>query len=129
MELLYKDLTEKIIGACFKVYNTLGYGYQEKEYQKALAAEFIRLCLGFTRELYSNLFFEGVKIRGFFVDFLVEDKVVVELKVAKDVYQKHFSQMSQYLKNQNLELGLLVVYSPTGVIVKRVVNLKQKVGL
>ena len=124
MELIHKDLTKKIIGACFLVYNTLGYGYQEKEYQKALAAELSKLGLRFEKELHSVLLYEGVKIRGYFVDFVVEGKVVLELKVANQVYQKHFLQTAQYLKNNSLQLGLIVVYSPTGVIIKRVVNLK-----
>jgi GxxExxY protein len=124
MELIYKELSEKIIGACFRVYNTLGFGYNEKEYQKALAAEFLKLELNFSRELYSSLLYEGVKIRGYFIDFVVNEKIVVELKVANKVYQKHYSQTHQYLKNNSLQLGLIVVYSPTGVIVKRVVNLQ-----
>ena len=127
MELIFKDLSEKIIKAAFKVYNTLGYGYQEKEYQKAFALELKASGLVFTQELYSDLFYEGVKIRGFFVDFLVEDggkKIVVEIKVASRPHQRNFYQVFQYLKNYNLSLGLIIVFSPAGVIIKRVVNLK-----
>ncbi len=123
MELIHRDLTEKMIGACFKVYNTLGFGYSEKEYQKALELEFTKLGVSFIKELYSVLTYEGVRLKAYYLDFLVENKVVVELKVAKKVYQRNFEQTSQYLKNKNLQLGLLIVYSPTGVIVRRVVNL------
>ena len=74
--------------------------------------------------LYLFFFYEGKKIRGYRIDFLVEGKVVVELKVANQVYQKNFFQVNQYLKNHKLELGLIIVFSPKGVIVRRVVNLK-----
>lgn len=127
MELLYKPQTEKIIQAAYKVYNTLGFGYQEKEYQKAYATELSLLGMDFVRELYCDLYYGGQKIRGFFLDFLVsicEVKIIVELKVANRPYQKHFYQILQYLKNNNLKLGLIIVFSPAGVIVKRVVNLK-----
>jgi|SRR3989344_3194896 len=124
MELIHKDLSEKIIKATLKVYNTLGFGYQEKEFQKALAKEFDLVGLAYIMELYSDLFYEGQKIRGYRIDFLVEGKVVVELKVANQVYQKNFFQVNQYLKNHKLELGLIIVFSPKGVIVRRVVNLK-----
>ena len=127
MELLYRDQTEKLIKAAHKVYNTLGYGYQEKEFQKAYAVEVAALGFNSQREVYSDLFYEGVKIRGFFLDFLIsvnEIKIIVELKVANKVYQRHFFQVFQYLKNNNLPLGLIIVFTPAGVIVKRVVNLK-----
>ncbi len=119
---IFEDLTYKINGAIFKVYNTLGYGYKEKEYQKALSQEFNMIGIKHTRELYSSLFYEGKKISGFFVDFLVEDQVVVELKVATQVYKKNFEQVLQYLKNYKLKLGIIGVFTPTSVIIKRVAN-------
>lgn len=121
-EFLYKDLTEKLIKAIFDVFNELGYGYREKEYQNAYAEELKALGLVFARELYSNLTYRGKLIRKYFLDFLVENKVVVELKVANEVYRQHFTQVLQYLKNNNLELGLILVITPTKVIVKRVIN-------
>ena len=93
---LYEDLSQKIIGAAYKVYNTLGYGFKEKDFQKALAAELEALGLKVVRELYSKLIYEGKIITSFFVDLLVDDgssKIVVELKVAEKIYQKHFYQV------------------------------------
>ena len=74
------DHTKEIIGAIFRVYNTLGYGYREKEYQKALAEELAKLGLRFQRELYSFLKYGEKIIAKFYVDFLVENCVVVEFK-------------------------------------------------
>ncbi len=122
MQLLNEKLTHDIIGAIFRVYNKLGFGYQEKEYQKALALELTSLGLRFQRELYTNLTYEGVLIRKFYIDFLVEGQVVVELKIANEVYRKHFMQVLQYLKNNNIKIGLIACIAPSKVIIKRVVN-------
>ncbi len=125
MAYLYEDLTKKIIGGAQKVYNTLGYGYKEKDFQKALAAELEALGFKVLRELYSNLVYEGKIISGFYIDFLVqcgEVKIIIELKVAEGIYQKHFYQVLAYLKNNNLPLGLLIVFTHNKVLVKRIIN-------
>lgn len=125
MSYLYEDSTKKIIAAAYKVYNTLGYGYKEKDFQKALCAELVAEGFIVTRELYSKLEYQGKIISGFYVDFLVESgdvKIIVELKVAEDVYQKHFYQVLAYLKNNDLQLGLLIVYTKNKVIIKRIIN-------
>ena len=119
---LYEDLTRKIIGALFNVHNRLGYGYREKEIQRALAEEFKKLGLSFTRELFCNLVYEGKVISRFYIDFLVEGKVVVELKVADDFYKKHFNQVMTYLKTNNIRLGLLAIYTKQKVLIKRIIN-------
>lgn len=69
MELLHKDLSYQIIGALYKVYNTLGYGYKEKEYQRAFAEELKSLGLENKRELHSKLIYNGKPIAGFFCRF------------------------------------------------------------
>ena|SRR3989344_50663 len=125
MPYLYEDLTKKIIGAAQKVYNTLGYGYKEKDFQKALAAELETLGFKVQLELYSKLVYQGKIISSFYVDFLVqygEAKIIVELKVAEGVYQKHFYQVLAYLKNNQLPLGLLIVFTHNKVLVKRIIN-------
>ena len=107
--LLYQDLTEKIIGSLYKVYNSLGFGYKEKEYQKAFEIELVKMGLSFKRELYCPLMYEGKIISKFFADFQIEDKLVVELKVANDFYLKHRQQVLQYLKTNDLRLGLIAI--------------------
>ena len=125
MSYLYEDLSKQIIGAAYKVYNTLGYGYKEKDFQKALAAELSALGFKVTRELYSRLVYQGKVISGFYVDFLVENgdqKIIIELKIAAKIYQKHFYQVLAYLKNNQLPLGLLIVFTDKKVLVKRIIN-------
>lgn len=125
MELLYKNECEILIRGILKVYNALGYGYREKEYQAAYAAELHDLGIPFTRELYSFLRYNGKLIRKYFLDFLVElggAKIVIELKVANEVYRQHFTQVLQYLVNNHIKLGLIFVITPHKVIIKRVIN-------
>ena len=131
MELLYQDQTKLIIGALFKVYNQLGYGYREKEYQRAFASELERLGLKFKRELYCYLKFNGEVISKFYIDFLIEFegkdiRIVVELKVAEDFHKKFFDQVRTYLTTNNLQLGLLAIFTRKNVLIKRIINQKTR---
>jgi len=119
---LHKEITEKLIGAAFKVYNSIGYGFREKEYQRAFATLLEKLKINYKKELYCYLKFEGKIISKFFIDFLVEGKVVVELKVAEEFYKKHFDQVMTYLKDNKLQLGLLIIFTSKKVLVKRIIN-------
>jgi len=123
--LLYADLSYKVIGIVYKVYNALGYGYKEKEYQKAIANELESNQITFQRELYSNVKYNGELLTKFYLDFLIDNKIVLETKIANQVYKKHFSQVLQYLKSNNLKLGIIVVFTPDGIITKRIINEKE----
>lgn len=103
----------------------MGYGFREKEYQSAYAVELSKLNLQLKKELYCSLKYEGKLISKFFIDFLVEDKIVVEFKVAEEFYKKHFDQVMTYLKDNKLELGLLIIFTSKKVLVKRIINQKS----
>ena len=118
--LIYPDLSYKIIGVIYEVFNELGYGYQEKIYQKATALRLKKYGLNFTEQVKVDLNFDGQNIGKFFLDFLVEDKIVLELKVGDYFYKKDFEQVRAYLKAKKLELGIIVLFSKTGVKSKRV---------
>ncbi len=119
---IYSDITYKIIRGFYNVYNKMGYGYREKEYQKGFEEELKLLKLNFVRELYCYLTYEGRKIAKFYLDFLIEDKIVVELKVADEFYKKQFDQVMTYLKTNNLQLGLIAIFTSKKVLIKRVIN-------
>jgi len=121
-ELLHKELTEKIIAACFKIYNQIGYGYPEKIYQKSLELEFQTNQIKFERESYSKILYDGKVAGKFYLDFLVEDKVALELKVRRNVYESDWIQLLNYLKAKNLRVGILAVFTKYKVEIKRVVN-------
>ena len=124
MTLLHSEITEQIIGAAFEVYRVLGYGYLEKVYQKAMMVELEERGLSVTSEAPSNVYFKDVCVGEYYADLVVEGKVVVELKVAKDLNPYDESQMINELLALRLEVGLLINFGRGGVKFKRAVNQK-----
>jgi GxxExxY protein len=104
----YGELTEKIIGAGFRVHNTLGNGFQEVIYQRALELEFRQLELDHAREFEMPIFYLNQQIGTRRVDFLVQDIVSVELKAIIKIEDVHLAQAMNYLEAYNLEIGLLI---------------------
>jgi GxxExxY protein len=129
MELKYKDITEKIIGAAMKVHSTLGNGFQEVIYQRALAIEMNLENLSFQREFNMNIFYRNEKIGERRVDFFVENKIMVELKALITLEDAHFAQAKNYLEVYNLEIGLLINFGNISLQFKRLQNLKYKANI
>lgn len=94
----YSDTTQKILGASMKVHSTLGNGFQEVIYQRALAIEMSKLGLSFQRELTMQIYYGGQEIGTRRVDFFVEDKVMVELKALTALEDVHLAQAINYLE-------------------------------
>lgn len=115
------EFTYNVIGAVYDVYNELGFGYQEKYYYRAIKQKFLSKGFIVQEQLLTRLMSEGKTIGRYYLDFLIDKKLVVELKIANQVYQKHVKQVLGYLKANNLKLGIIAVYSPNGVIIKRVI--------
>ena len=113
------ELTYKIIGCAMEVHNALGCGFQEVIYQRCLALELEKRGLGFTRELEMPIYYNEVEVGSRRVDFLVEDKVMVELKAVVKLEDVHLAQGLNYLKVYNLEKGLLLNFGNTRLDVKR----------
>lgn len=123
-DLIYPELSFKIVGCAFEVYNELGYGHKEKYYQKALAVSFKKNNLLFKEQVNFTLKFQGETIGKGFCDFLVEEKIIVELKKSARFSKSNIEQVNQYLKSSGLKLAILINYTPSGAIFKRFVNLK-----
>ncbi|MBI2604227.1 MAG: GxxExxY protein [Candidatus Harrisonbacteria bacterium] len=121
-EIIYKTLSFDIIGAAFKVSNTLGWGLAERSYQRALAEELNLRNIKFRREVYIPLRYESVNIGRYFADFVVEDKILLELKVVSQLGYVHLRQLFQYLRSAGIRLGILVYFTKEGVKYRRVVN-------
>ena len=126
-ELKYKDITEKIIGASFEVHKFLGNGFQEVIYQRALAYEMYKSGLEFAREIEQDIFYKDLEepIGTRRADFVVEGKVLVELKALINLEDVHLAQALNYLKAYRLEVGLLINFGSKSLDFKRVV-LTQK---
>jgi len=123
MELKYKDITEKIIGASYEVHNFLGNGFQEVIYQRALAYEMRKKGLEFAREIEQPIFYkelvEPIGTRR--ADFLVESKVLVELKAIITLEDVHTAQLLNYLRAYKIEVGLLINFGSKRITFKRLV--------
>jgi GxxExxY protein len=122
----FKEITEKIIGSAMRVHATLGNGFQEVIYQRALSIEFRRSGLNFNREFNMKIYYSGEEIGERRVDFLVEDKIAVELKAVINLENVHLAQAKNYLEAYNLEVGLLINFGAISLEFKRLGNPKYK---
>jgi GxxExxY protein len=125
--LIYPELSFKIIGIIFKVYNELGYGYREKNYQKALEIAFKKEGLTYSKEAFVNIKYEGESVGKYFIDFIIDNKIILELKVGAIFHQNDIKQLLSYLESRRMKLGILALFSPSGVKYKRIVNNKIEV--
>jgi GxxExxY protein len=124
MAFYYQELSEKIIGVMFETYNQEGYGFREKYYEDVAAEKLKESNVGFHKQKLVKLVSKTGRGHYRKVDFDIEDKMVVELKVAKKFVKEHFDQVNEYLKALDYRLGLLVVFTPEKVLIRRVVNEK-----
>jgi GxxExxY protein len=114
------EITYKIIGAAMKVHNTLGNGFQEVIYQRCLAIEFKKAGLGFGREVDQTIFYEGIEVGTRRADFIVENKVIVELKALINLEDVHLAQAKNYVVAYDFEVGLLINFGSTSLQYKKV---------
>ena len=120
-----KELTSKIIGCAMKVHRTLGSGFQEVIYQRALAVEMEDAGLGFERELDIPIFYNQKQIGSRRVDFLVAGQILVELKAISKVEEIQLAQMINYLEAFKLPLGLLINFGEISLYFSRFVKTRK----
>ena len=118
------ETTYKIIGCAMKVHNTLGNGFQEVIYQRCLAIEFDRAGLGFGREVEQLIFYEGIEVGTRRADFVVENKVIVELKALINLEDVHLAQAKNYVVAYDFSKGLLINFGATSLQYKLIYNPK-----
>lgn len=121
---VYSELSHEIIGAAFEVQNGIGIGRPEKTYQRLMAKEFDLRKIKYKEQVVAELVYKGIKAGNRRFDFVVEDKVVVELKVGRHIARADFEQIYEYLKMSKMKLGLIILFSPSGVKIKRIPNVK-----
>ncbi len=125
----YGDLTEKIIGAAFRVHNILGNGFQEVIYQRALELEFRNMQIEYAREFEMPIFYLNEQIGTRRVDFLVQNIISVELKAIIKIEDVHLAQAINYLEAYNLEIGLLINFGSKRMEFHRFSNKKYNSNL
>ena len=121
----HEDLTHKRIGCAMTVHKTLGNGFQEVIYQRALAIEMEKQGLGFKREMEMNILYDGIDIGTRRVDFFVEDYIMVELKALIKLEDVHLAQAMNYCQAYNLPIGLLINFGSKSLEFKRVYNINH----
>ncbi|MGC2238767.1 MAG: GxxExxY protein [Pyrinomonadaceae bacterium] len=120
--MLYEEITKKILESCFEVSNELGIGYLESVYEKSLLVALRQKGLKAERQIPLQVKFRGEVVGEFFVDILVEDKILIELKVSNSLTKENYAQTINYLKTTNIEVGLLVNFGTPKIEYRRFSN-------
>ncbi len=110
---LHAEITEKILKAFYKVYNTLGFGFLEKVYVRSLMIELRRDGLEVEKEHPIDVYYDELKVGQYYADLIVENKVIVEIKAAEGLCPEHDAQLINYLKATDIEVGLLLNFGKT----------------
>ncbi|MFK7936812.1 MAG: GxxExxY protein [Saprospiraceae bacterium] len=126
----HSDLTGQIIKEAYHVYNTLGYGFLESVYEKALAIRLRKIGIKNTiQQLPIQVYFEGEQVGDFRADLAVNDVVIIELKAVKEMHEKHEVQLVNYLKATKIEVGLVINFGEEIQIKRRVFTNEHKSSL
>jgi len=114
-----EDITHKIIGAAYKVFNTLGFGFLESVYKKSMLIELTKSGLKVESEKTLKVYYDKQIVGEFYTDLFVEDEIVVELKSVQGLTKDHEVQLVNYLNGLEKDIGLLINFGPSGVEIKR----------
>lgn len=125
-DLVYPELSYEIIGILIRVHNELGNSYQEKYYQRAIAAGLTKMGIGFQEQVPVELTFDGVPIGQYRVDFMIDDKMVLEVKAISRLTVKDFRQVDGYLRALGKELGILANFRTANLVFHRILNPRMK---
>ena len=104
----YSDITSKVMKAFFKVYNSLGFGFLERVYENAMFIELNNMGLNVEKQKRLVVYYENQQIGNYFADFLIEEKVIIELKAVERLVEEHELQIINYLRATDLEVGLIL---------------------
>lgn len=121
-KVIYPELSYEIVGLLYDVHNQLGNRYQEKYYQRAVEVKLKGKKISFKREIEVDLTIDNEKIGKYFLDFLIDNKVVLELKVKPVLTKNDYRQIRAYLQSCNLKLGILVNFYKERLEYKRILN-------
>ncbi len=125
-DFIYGDLSYKIIGLAYGIFNEIGFVYYEKLYQKALRIIFQKEGVAFKEQVKIPITLKkhNKKVSNCYLDFLVDDKIILELKVGSRFKKENIDQIYSYLVQNDKKLGLLINFSREGVKIKRIVNIR-----
>ena len=122
-DILYKDESYTIIGACIKVHSELGTGFLEAVYQEALEKEFMKRNIPHLRQPKLSLFFDGEKLKKYYIaDFLCYSSIVLEIKATSFLTEIHIKQLHNSLKASKQRLGLIINFGSSSLTYKHILN-------
>jgi len=120
-EILFKEESYKIIGACFEVHKILGHGFKEAVYKDALELELIKLEIPFIREKPFTITYKEQKLKHYFVaDFVIYDTIILEIKIGNYIGDPYIKQTLNYLKASGLKLGMIINFGTPSLEYQRV---------
>ncbi len=120
----HSEITEKIISAFYKVYNTLGYGFLEKVYENAMFIELVAQGMRVEKQKRIKVFYENKEVGEYFADLAINEFVIVELKAAESLCEEHEFQLINYLKATEIEVGLLLNFGKKPEVKRKVFSNK-----
>ncbi len=126
MDLPQKELTERIIGCFYKVYNALGFGFLEKVYERALLIELKSAGLSVVAQSPIKVRYNGEIVGEYYADIVVENAVILELKSSEAVIDEHEKQLLNYLRSTEVEVGLLLNFGKRPEIRRKIFTNDRK---
>ncbi len=121
---VYPELSYAIVGALFDVWNTVGYGHKESFYQKATAKNLKDKSISFREQVGVKVKYKNEEIGIYFLDFLIENKIILEIKRREYFSKNDIDQLYAYLKATKMKLGIIAHFTKSGVKFKRILNIK-----
>lgn len=121
-KILYKELAYKVVGCFYKVYNTVGPGHKESVYHKALAIEFDSKRIKYEAQKRISMLCEERKVGDYVLDFIIDNKIIVEIKSVKNMLKVFEKQLFYYLKATQYRLGYLVNFGSDEIDIRRRIN-------
>jgi GxxExxY protein len=122
VDLIYGELSYRVIGILYKIYNAMGAGFQEKYYQRAVRKVLEKEGLPFLEQVRMDIDIEGAQIGRYYIDFVIDHKIALEIKAKSFFSQRDIRQILGYLKKSGLEVGLLAAFSSEGLKIKRLLR-------
>ncbi len=123
---LYKEETEEIIGAFYKVHRTLGFGFLERVYQNALYFELTGKGFQCKTQYPISVYYNNFIVGNYIADFIVNDKIILELKVCAEICEEHEAQLVNYLKATKIEVGLLLNFGEKAQVKRKIFHNRFK---
>ncbi|MFM9907818.1 MAG: GxxExxY protein [Chitinophagaceae bacterium] len=126
MELLHKDVTDKILRAFYNVYTILGYGFLEKVYENALLIELPKQGLNAVKQVPIKVYYDAYQVGDYYADLVVNNIIIIELKAAEAIIDEHEHQLLNYLKATDKEVGLLLNFGKKPEFKRKIFENKYK---